>query len=506
MDVLNLDFIKNARGAGAGPSIRNDRFSLAVVQVEGTFSAVSLVLEGRVDPAGDWETIAGWTVSAPNVKTEAVTSVGIYEFPIEGIVELRGRVISVEGGFVSASGVLYDAARGDVWPQSEKAPGGITFGDPTLFVKGVAEQIFFDPSSGNIIGYDKTAADGAINITANLTEISGGMGNRLIGVLPDTARVTGTYTSAAFSLETRERIMGGEIAYNAVSQICETILADSPVLTVSNLPAPALGEAASDEAYWCYVRPLGGGTIRGENVHVDARIKEVTDYVAEAGKRYEVTYFTHRISAQMLPVPSLWNPVIMTVQEKFGVYSTQNGGAERGILKGWLLFIVPRAILNADAGANASQTSNADTGGSWLALTEKPENMPLCDCGENLHPMAYYVYVPCSGENDAVTDIVTVGRGLSVKAGQSAQIPVKLVMPDDSLIQPDFSTLGYFSEDESIATVDNRGVVTGVSEGETWVRAYVSKSDGSSLVCGTRVAVTGARAALASRPGNIIIE
>ena len=505
MNTFNLDFLKNASGVGYGPGFSNDRYSLAVVQISGTFTLLSMVLEGRTDvPDGEWETVAGWSVSTPDTKAETVSGEGIYEYPIEGIREFRFRILSIEGGTVSASGVLYDAADGSVFPRGQ-APGSVTFGDPALFVKGVAEQIFFDPSNGNIVGYDKTATEGSVSVTANLSEITGGMGNRLIGVLPDTARISGTYTSAAFSLETRERIMGGQIAYNAVSTVCETITADSMVLRVSRPPAPSLAEDPNDTTYWCYIRYIGGD-VPGEwrEMRVNPRTRTVVRFIVEPGDRFEVIYYTHNASAQMLPVPTIWNPVIMTVQVRYGVYARQNGSAERGILKGWLFFIVPRAILNADAGVNTSQTANANTGGGWIALPEKPENMPMCGCGDNAHPLAYYVYAPCSGINDAVSQAVSVGSGLTLKAGRSAQLPIKFVMPDDSLIQPDFSALNYVSSDDSVATVDNGGVVKGISAGEAVIRAMAYRSDGSSISCETVVAVDGSASPPASRPKNII--
>ena len=507
MQSLNLDFLRNAAEAGPGPVFRNDRYNLAVAQISGAFQTLSLMLEGRTDIGeGEWEQIAGWNVSDPNTKVSAVSEEGIYEFPIESVKEFRFRILSVSGGAVNAVGVLYDGTDNTVYPY---APAGQTlvFGDPALFVKGVAEQIFFDPLTGNIIGYDKTATEGSVSITANLSEITGGMGNRLIGVIPDTARISGTYTSAAFSLETRERIMGGQIAYNAVSTVCETITADSMVLRVSRPPAPSLAEDPNDTTYWCYIRYIGGD-VPGEwrEMRVNPRTRTVVRFIVEPGDRFEVIYYTHNASAQMLPVPTIWNPVIMTVQERYGVYAKQNGSAEKGILRGWLYFIVPRAILNADAGLNASQTAAADTAGNWIALSEKPENMPYCDCGSNAHPLAYYVYVPCSGEYDAVTDAVSVGFGLTLKAGRSAQIPVKLVMPDDSLIQPDYATLNYMSDDDAVATVDGGGIVTGESAGETFVHAYVTKSDGTIIDCATRVVVEGTRTVLTANRGHILTD
>lgn len=505
MQSPNLDFLRVASGTGTGPVFHNERFDLAVVQIVGTFTALSMSLEGRTNTEGPWETIAGWNAATPETKGETVSAKGIYKFPIEGIVELRFRILSISGGYVDAVGVLYDSLENTVFPHFSET-GPITFGNPSLFVKGQAEQIFFDPATGNIVGYDRTATDGSVSITANLSEITGGMGNQLIGVLPDTARISGTYTSAAFSLETRERIMGGKIAYDAVAQTCEIVTAESEVLRVSGRPARSLAESPEDTQYWCYVRPEGSQTLNGANVSVDPVSKEVRDYAAEVGKNYEVTYFTHRISAQMLPMPTIWNPVIMTVQVRFGVYGKQNRTEEQGILRGWLYFVVPRAILNADAGVNGSQTGTATTEGGWIALPEKPENIPMCDCGGSIHPLAYYVYVPCAGQNDAVVDVVAVGNGLTLRARQTKPLPLKLVMPNDSLVQPDFTTMNYYSENDAVATVNGYGAVTGVSEGDTVIHAFATKSDGTVLDSVCRVSVTGGSASLTSTRSHIFVE
>ena len=506
MNTVNLNLLQNASMPGAGAVFHNDRYDLLLVQVEGTFSGLNLILEGRVESdGGPWEPISGWSAGEADRLTEQISAKGIYEFTIAGIVEIRLRIVSISGGHVTATGVTVSTADNSSYPSID-SPFGVVFGDSALFIKGVAEQIFFDPVTGNIVGYDKTPTAAAVTVTVNLQEITGGMGNKLVGVLPDTVRISGTYTSSAFSLETRERIMGGQIAYNAVSKVCETITADTTVLTVSKTPAPALGEDPDERLCWCYVRREGDETTRGQNAEVDAATGTVQNYATEVGKRYEVTYFSHIVSAQMLPVPSIWNPVVMTVQERYGVYARQNGSAEKGILKGWLYFIVPRAILNANAGLTASQTEASDTEGNWIALPEKPENMPFCDCAEIFHPAAYYVYVPCSGENEAVKSIVSVGNGLTLKAGRTAQLPLKLVMPDDSIIQPDFETINYVSDDESVATVDPRGIVTGISAGETVVHAFFSKANGAMLDCGTPISVTGTRSASVISPDNITVE
>jgi len=345
------------------------------------------------------------------------------------------------------------------------------------------------------VGYDRTATNASVVTQVNLQEVVGGMGNRLVGVLPDSVRINGTYESAAFSLETREKIMGGQLAYDARASICEELTGDEDgVLTVTGVPAPFYGDEANETGnYWCYVRERGASEWIGTNYTVNAETKKVNGFYAEEDKIYEVMYYTHNASVSQLPIPTMWNPVVMTVQVRYGVYAKQSKSdtGNQGVLKGWLYFIVPRAMLTADAGVNGSQTGTATTDGSWMALTNKAENLPMCtDCDSSSSPMAYYVFVPCGDANESVVGIISVGGGMVVDAGKKKQLPIKLLMPDDTLAQPDFTTLNYTSDDETVATVTNLGEVVGVGTGTTYINAYLAKQDGTVLSTKTMVVVS----------------
>lgn len=502
-NTLNLTFLQSASGKFTSDVFDNYHYSLAVLQVTGSFTGAVIVVEGRVQVSdGPWVALGAWDTRDFTTEINEITSSGIYEVPIDGVTQLRLRIASLAGGSVTVSGVLYDSSDNSTLPDGSSS---IRFGDPDLFVKGIAEQIYMDPSTGNIIGYDRDAASSAVQMSVNFAQITGGMGNRLIGVLPDTVRVSGAYTSDAFSLRTREMIMGGQLAYNAVVPVCEKVTAASDVLTVSGNPVHSLAQSSEDALCWCYVVETGGKRKRGSNYGIDPVSKEVQNFYAEVGAEYEVTYYTHSISAQMLPAPSHWNPIVMTVQTRYAVYGKQGKNEKRGVLRGWLYFIVPRAILNANAGLTASQTATDETDGSWIALTNKRENMPYCDCSGDVSPIAYYVYVPCGDETQKVADIIISGGGLALAVGKSEKIPVKLVMDDDTLVQPDFSRLNYSSENESVATIDSDGMVMGVSAGTTRVHAYIARANGASLDASCPVTVTGNRSAIRANPENVTI-
>lgn len=502
-NTLNYTFLQSATGRMASDVFNNDKYSLLIIQVTGSFVGVSIVIEARVQKDdGPWVSIGAWDTKDLTAPIEPIFSTGIYEVPIDGISQLRLRIASIAGGSVTVSGVFYDSADGTIYPDGSAS---IRFGDPALFVKGVAEQIYMDPLTGNIVGYDRTAANAAVTMAVNLTHITGGMQNKLVGVIADTTRISGTYTSEAFSLSTRALIMGGQLAYNAVTPICEKITADSSTLTVSHNPVHSYAQSTDDPECWCYVRPADSGREKGSNYGVNPGTREVQNFYAEVGTTYEVTYYIHNTSAQSVAVPTIWNPVMMTVQTRYAVYGRQGKNEKQGILRGWLYFIVPRAILTANAGVGASQTDIADTDGSWMALTNKRENMPYCRCDDNVNPIAYYVYVPCGDEVQKVTEVIFTGGGLAVAVGKKERLPIKLIMNDDTLVQPDFSRMNYMSNDDSVATVDNDGFVTGESSGSTVVNVYLSKADGTMLTAACPVTVTGMRAAVSVNPQNITV-
>lgn len=497
---LNLTFLSSADGVRASDVYDNYRYSLAVLQVSGNFSGASVIVEGRVDREADWETLAAMNMSDTAMVLYEITRVGIYEVSIDGIAQIRLRLAALGGGTITVSGTLYDSSDDSIYPDTAVS---IRFGDPNLFVKGVAEQIYMDPLTGNIVGYDRTSADSAVTMSVTLSEVTGGMGNKLLGVLPDTTRVTGSYTSAAFSLETRRLITGGALAYDAICPVCETITAESTTLTVTKTPVPSYEQDPDAYECWCHVSEKDGGPQKGANYGIDRSTKEVLYFLAEAGKTYEVTYYVHNTSAYGMTVPNFWNPVVMTVQTRYGVYGKQGKNEKQGILKGWLYFIVPRAILTANAGFEASQTATGGTDGSWLALSNRQENMPYCRCDTGVTPIAYYVYVPCGDETVKVQSLVITGGGLMVQAGKEARLPLKMVMADDTLLQPDFSRLNYSSSDDSVATVDGEGMVFGESAGEAIVVAYLTKADGNVLFTSCHVAVTGTRNTVTHNPNNI---
>lgn len=368
----------------------------------------------------------------------------------------------------------------------------ITLGDANLFVKGIAEVQIIEPTTGNIIGFDKVASDGAIESSVSMGEITGGIGNPLLITIPDTTRINGSLTSQAFSLRQRALASGGDITYDGVTPIVETITATSATLTVSQAPVKHYGQPASDTVGWCYVREKDAGAYQGTNYGVNLSTK-VVGFTAVAGKTYEVFYF-YQTGAAKLTLSSNFMPSVATVQYKFPVYAKQNNAVANGTQIGILYFVVPRAQFVGNVGLAANQTTAATTDYSWSALADN-DNMPSAtSCGNNASPYAYYIYMPCAGIKASAVGLAVVGGSLSVTvaagANHTKQIPVKYVMPDGSLAQPIFTELTYVSDTTAKATVSTSGVVTGVAAGEAEVTITCTREGLPTLTTYCNVVVT----------------
>ena len=366
----------------------------------------------------------------------------------------------------------------------------ITLGNPNLFVKGMVEAIVTDPTTGNIIGYDNVSSESAVTSSVNMGEITGGFGNPLLINIPDTTRISGTLTSQAFSLQQRALTSGGKLSYNGTASYCETITANGTTLTVTKQPVKAYGQPASDTECWCYVREHGSGAYVGTNYGVDPANKQVQGFAAVSGTQYDVFYFISMASAQVLALPASFNPAVATIRLKYGVYAKQNNSVSNGTLQGYLYFVVPRAQFTGDAGIGANQTANSTTAYDWTAVMPDSNMMECADCGDNDSDYAYYIYVPCGGDDAAVTGLAVVGGGISVATGATKQLPILYVMDDGSAITPEYANMTYQSSADSVASVNDSGQVTGASAGNATVTITLAKSDGTQLTTTANITVS----------------
>ena len=355
-----------------------------------------------------------------------------------------------------------------------------TFGDPSLIVQGIVEQTMYNRATGDVVAYDRIATEGSINYTFEVNEVTGGFLAPLVGLIPHSARLTGSYTTQGFSLAQRALQTGGALSYGGVAPFCEQITANSSTLTVTGNPRKSLAQFESDTTGWCQVREHGATSYPGVNYEIDLSTKQVVNFVATSGKTYDVFYTADYTSAQVLALPGAPDPAYVSVVRKYGVYKTQNGKAAQSTLAGYMYVIVPNAMLGGDAGIDANQTTAATSALTWTAVSAS-ETVPSCDdCNAASDPLGFYTFVPCGDPKQDVQALAIVGGTVSVVGGvTNPQMPVKYVMKDDTLVQPVYSDLSFVSADTGVVTVDANGVLTGHSEGTTTVTVTLTKESGN---------------------------
>ena len=368
----------------------------------------------------------------------------------------------------------------------------IQFGTPNMFVMGTVDQTMYKRTNGDVIGFDKLGQDVALNYTFELNEVTGSRGS-LVAAIPHTTRLSGTYTSAAFSLEQRAALIGTTAQYNAPVRFCEDITAAGTTLTVTRQPVKFLAQPESDTKGWCYVHEKGAATYSGENYGVDLTTKQVQGFVATNGKTYTVTYFIANASALKVGMNAYADPSIVSILQRWAVYTKQGGSRENGTLSGYINVVVPLAMLNGDAGIDGNQTTNSTTNYSWTAILPG-DNLPQCEnltCENEEDYLAYYVYVPCGDTTVSVQDVVVVGGAMSIGVSESKQVPVKYIMPGDMLSQPDYTQLTFTSSATGKATVgEHTGIVAGVSAGSAVITVSLVRDGQETLSDTCNVTIT----------------
>jgi hypothetical protein len=486
--MTSFKLIQNASYATISDVWKNERYTLLSIQVENTFATADIRIECRISPTAEWKEIGLSDDSTMEFVPTPITSPGIYKASIEGIYEIRVRVVSVTGGSVNINGIFYNSTDGEKIPSSptiSQIQSTLFDTNSNLIVKGVAETFYFDPENGNIVGYEHEGTEATVNISANYQLLEGGFLNKLIGVFPDSTRVEGTYTEQAFSLEEKALAFSQSVLYGAATPVCDVLEPVNGKLYVTKPPVARTG--ASKPSCFVHIR---GEQWSGTAYEIDPVSREVLGYAPESGEEYEVQYYISSASSKEIGIPTRFSPKVYTVQIRYGVYAMRGALKGRSSLVGWLCFVVPRAVFTVNETMNGSNTTNVVTSHDWKAISDDEVSVGLgSDCPSKKAPVGYYIYIPCDA-TEGIADIIVVGNGLSIRANQTALPPVKLVMKDNSLVQPDFSSLGYMSEDESIAEVSPTGYIKGVSEGETYVDIYVSKYSGEPLKARCKVTVT----------------
>lgn len=339
----------------------------------------------------------------------------------------------------------------------------INFTDDRLYVKGTCNVICEDVSTGDVVYQTNKMSTGNITPSTSLNEIRAGLGNPIAAMIPSDSQLQVDFEAADFQMWAKAAQLGASVSYSAPVPQCQTVRAESTTLTIDvsdGVPVAELGEAIP-RAYIQKVNQASSLASDGTAYQI-GEDGVVADFVAEADVTYKVWYFVEKVTAQKAVISSFIDPKVVRFIAQIAVYSNRSGGASQGTRVGWLYYTIPFLKLQGDATITGDQNNNDTTkiSGQAIAYDADVVTETCSDCDSSV--LGYLVYTPDEGA-DLVQGLAVIGGVVSVTAGESAQIPVRLVMADGSLVvPPSYSSNFTYTMSTAITgtSVSDSGLIT----------------------------------------------
>ncbi len=373
----------------------------------------------------------------------------------------------------------------------------ITFTDKSLFLKGVGNVILTDPDTGDILYQSKSFNTGSVSTSVNMNEIRAGLGNPVVATLPSDASLTVEFTAVDFSFWEKGAQVGAQITYGAPVPVAQVVKATGTSLSIDVSDGTPVAQLGFDEAV-CYIQPVGAASpiLRDGTAYPIASDGTISGFTAVNNQEYKVWYFIQKATAHKAVIGSLMDPKIVHFSASFAVYANVGGSANSGTRVGWLYVTVPKLKMQANANISGDQTNADTTVITGMALSEDDTVVSSVTdlCGDVSNPLAYYVYSPCN-DAEIVQGIAVVGGLVSLPISTSKQIPVYLVMPDNTLVKPTSYSTGFTYTGSGLpsgTSVSAAGLITaGSTAGDGEIE--ISYTDGeNTFTCPVNVEVTSA--------------
>lgn len=356
-----------------------------------------------------------------------------------------------------------------------------TFKPEELFSKGIVYAEFFDPATDDLLGYSRYVADFSLAGAMNNGEVEAGPGNGLVMMIPDSARLNITATTADSALNNMAIAVGGTLSGYGVVETTTAITANSGTLLLANAVAPLGG----DNGAVCYILTSTGS----DRAAVEAQSGTahavsggaIQNFEASIGNTYCVKYFYSNSSAQQLTVPAMFNAKVVRAHFAVNCYAKKTGG---DVLSSSLFkirhYVFPYYFFTNPMEDTLSQTATGTVNLSGTCLSyQEAAAEGVC----NVDSAGVYGYVVdeyVGGESTSTAAVdgiyfIGLGAGASVYIDDTLTLPIKYSVNGILTTISDMSAVTFESSAEAVATVEGN-VVSGESAGSAVITASVTNS------------------------------
>lgn len=375
----------------------------------------------------------------------------------------------------------------------------ISFTKKSLFAKGTCMVQLANTTTGEIMYSGNKFQTSNIQSSVSLGEIRGGLGSGIVAIIPAESSLTVDFAAADFDLRAKAMQTGATFQMGAPAPTCEVLTASGTTLTLEMPNGAPVAQIGYNKIFG-YVQVVGqesAMSVDGVPYEINPDTGEIQGFQATSGTQYKVWYFVQKASAELATISTSMAGAVCHFTAQIAVYaneSSANAGST-GSRVGWLYVIIPRLMFDGTGGGlEGDQTTAIQTQlrGTALASDDGVVSATCADCTSNI--FGHYLYVP---DQDAgvFTGLAVVGGVVSVPAGESTQIPVKLVAGNGELVTPGSYSDGFTYTPTGAPTgteVSAAGVLTGGSTpGDFSIKIEYQDGD-NTLATTVQASVTGA--------------
>jgi hypothetical protein len=340
-----------------------------------------------------------------------------------------------------------------------------------LYVQGIYSFEFYDIASDALLFQSRYISESSITTSTNLNAIKGGIGNATLIQIPSDAELKVAMTAQNFTLDGLALNTGSTIMPNGIYRVQDEVtLGEGGIGKVKSTPYSSLGSRTED---------IVGYVNCSTKVEIDPETKEFEVPEGKEGDRVCIAYFTQSANAEMFVIGSNFSPKVGRAVLRTPIYSSDGiSNSNEGIKVGELQIVIPRAQLDGNLNIDLSQTSNATTVLNMTALVDF--SVATGECPKDNGTLGYIVQVIYTDSIwDGIDRLVVVDCGVTVAEGETEKLNVKgYNTTTDTLENVPYEDLTFTSKDEETATVDAKGIVTGVKAGEAVITIeYKTKSE-----------------------------